>query len=310
MMFAALLASVALAAAAPTASEVTAPGPQGALAGTLIDAGKDAPLVLIIPGSGPTDRDGNNSIGQSGTYRLLAESLAQRGISTVRIDKRGMFGSKAAVANPNKVTIADYVTDVRSWIWKLRGEDGKRCIWLLGHSEGSLVALAAAQKPDGICGVVSVSGSGRKLGDTIRAQLQANPANAPILDPALSILGRLEKGTKVPEAEIPASLAPLFHPAVQDYLVDLLAQQPQKLAAGLTVPLLVVQGETDLQTSVEDAKLLAEAQPKAKLALLSGVNHVLKAAPIERAANIATYRNPALPVAQSVVTTIADFVKP
>src|SRR6476469_7502967 len=206
---AALLAS-APAAATPVTSEVTAPGPQGDLAGTMIDAGKAAPLVLIIPGSGPTDRDGNNSIGKTGSYRMLAEGLAKRGISTVRVDKRGMFGSKAAVADPNKVTISDYVTDVRSWVWKLRGEDPKRCIWLLGHSEGSLVALAAAQKPDGICGVVSVSGSGRKLGDTIRAQLLANPANAPILDSALSILDRLEKGTKVPEAEIPPPLAPLF----------------------------------------------------------------------------------------------------
>ncbi|GAA3999336.1 alpha/beta hydrolase [Sphingomonas humi] len=296
-------------AAAPQTSEVTAPGAQGDLAGTMIDAGKDAPLVLIIPGSGPTDRDGNNSIGKTGTYRMLADGLAKRGISSVRIDKRGMFGSKAAVADPNQVRIADYVTDVRSWIWKLRGDDSKKCVWLLGHSEGSLVALASAQKPDGICGVVSVSGSGRKLGDTIRAQLRASPANAPVLDPALSILDRLEKGTKVPEAEIPPPLLPLFHPAVQDYLVDLLSQQPQKLAAGLTVPLLIVQGETDLQTSVEDAKLLAEAQPKAKLALIPGVNHVLKAAPIDRAANVAAYRDPALPIAPAVVTTIADFVK-
>jgi pimeloyl-ACP methyl ester carboxylesterase len=282
----------------------------GDLAGTLIDAGKDAPLVLIIPGSGPTDCDGNNSVGQSGTYRMLAQALATRGISTVRIDKRGMFGSRAAVADPNKVTIADYVTDVRSWIWKLRGDDAGGCVWLLGHREGSTVALAAAQKPDGICGVVSVAGSGRRLGDTIRAQLRANPANAPLLDPALSILDRLEKGQKVPDSDVPPPLSPLFRAEVQDYLVDLLAQQPQKLAAALTVPLLIVQGDTDLQTSVEDANLLAAAQPKAKLAIIPGVNHVLKAAPADRAANIATYRDPALPIAPAVVDAVAGLVKP
>jgi pimeloyl-ACP methyl ester carboxylesterase len=303
-----ILAAAALA-AAPVTSQVTAPGPRGDLAGTMIDAGKGAPLVLIIPGSGPTDRDGNNSIGQSGSYRLLAEALGKRGISTVRVDKRGMFGSKAAVADPNKVTIADYVSDVRSWIWKLRGEDVGRCVWLLGHSEGSTVALAAAQKPDGICGVISVAGSGRKLGDTLRVQLRANPANAPLLEPALSILDRLEKGRKVPDAEVPAALAPLFRTEVQNYLVDLLAQEPQKLAAALTVPLLIVQGETDLQTSAEDAKLLAAAQPKATLALLPGVNHVLKAAPADRAANIATYRDAALPIAPPVVEAVAEFVK-
>jgi pimeloyl-ACP methyl ester carboxylesterase len=276
----------------------------------MIDAGKGAPMVLIIPGSGPTDRDGNNSVGQSGSYRMLAEGLGARGISTVRIDKRGMFGSKAAVADPNKVTIADYAADVRSWIRNLRGADATSCIWLLGHSEGATVALAAAQKPDGICGVISVAGSGRRLGDTLRAQLRANPANAPLLDPALTILDRLEKGQKVPDADIPALLAPLFRSAVQDYLVDLLAQEPQKLAASLKTPLLIVQGETDIQTSVEDATLLGKAQPAAKLAVLPGVNHVLKIAPAERAANVATYRNPALPIAPAVVDAIAAFIKP
>lgn len=304
-----LLASAAIA-AAPVTTAVTAPGPQGELAGTMIDGGKDAPLVLIIPGSGPTDRDGNNSIGQSGSYRLLADALGTQGISTVRIDKRGMFGSKAAAADANKVTIADYVTDVRSWVGKLRGGDAGRCVWLLGHSEGALVALAAAQNADGICGVVSVSGSGRRLGDTIRAQLRANPANAPLLAPAMSILDRLEKGTRVPESDVPAPLAPLFRADVQDYLIDLLAQEPQKLAGALTVPLLVVQGETDLQTSVEDAKLLTAAQPKARLAIVPGVNHVLKVAPADRAANIAAYRDAALPVAPAVVSAIAEFVKP
>lgn len=303
-----LLASLALA-AAPVASEVTAPGPQGELAGTMIDAGKGAPLVLIIPGSGPTDRDGNNSIGRSGTYRLLAQALGERGISTVRIDKRGLFGSAKAVADPDKVVISDYVADVRSWIWKLRGEDQSACVWLLGHSEGSLVALAAAQKSDGICGVISVSGSGRRLGDTLRAQLRANPANAPLLEPALSILGRLEKGETVPDADVPPPLAPLFRASVQGYLIDLLAQEPEKLAAGVTVPLLIVQGETDIQTSVEDAKLLAAAQPKASLVVVPGVNHVLKEAPADRAANIATYRDPALPVAPAVVEAVAEFVK-
>lgn len=302
------LIAASLVAATPTSMDITAPGPQGSLAGTFVDAGKDAPLVLIIPGSGPTNRDGDNSVGRSGSYRLLAEALRARGISSVRIDKRGMFGSAAAVADANAVRIADYVTDIRSWVGAVRNRTGARCAWLAGHSEGSLVALATAQQPAGICGVVSIAGSGRPLGDTIRAQLRANPANAVILDPALSILGRLEKGEKVPAADIPAPLLPLFRPEVQDYVMDLLAQSPEKLAAALTVPLLIVQGETDLQTSVEDARLLAAAQPAARLVLLPGVNHILKAAPAERAANIATYRDPTLPIAPAVVDAIAPFV--
>ncbi|HEV2043620.1 MAG TPA: alpha/beta hydrolase, partial [Sphingomicrobium sp.] len=113
-----LIASLAatLALAPPIERPLTAPGPLAPLAGTLLDAGKRAPVVVIIPGSGPTDRDGNNPLGVSAApYRLLAQGLAARGITTVRIDKRGMFGSKAAIANANAVTIADYAADARAW---------------------------------------------------------------------------------------------------------------------------------------------------------------------------------------------------
>ena len=307
-----LAAITALAfAAAPVTTDLTAPGPQGALAGTMIDAGKSSPVVLIIPGSGPTDRDGNSPLGiTAASYRLLAKGLAAKGISTVRVDKRGMFGSKAAIPDPNAVTIADYAADVHAWVGAIRQRTGQRCVWVLGHSEGGTVALAAAQKPDGICGVISVSASGRRLGDTIRAQLKSNPANVPLLEPAMKALDELEVGRRVPAEKLPGPLLGLFAPQVQGYLIDLLAQDPPKLAASLKVPLLIVQGETDLQTSVEDARLLAAAQPKARLVMVPGVNHVLKAAPLDRTANLATYRDPSLPVAPAVVDAIAEFVKP
>lgn len=310
-MFVTVFAAAAIAVASPKVGEVTAPGPQGALAGTMIDAGKGAPILLIVPGSGPTDRDGNNPLGiTAASYRLLAEGLAARGISSVRTDKRGMFGSKAAIADANQVTIADYAKDVGAWVGAIRKQTGAKCVWVAGHSEGSLVALAAAQRPAGMCGVVSISGPGRKLGDVMRAQFRANPANAPILDPALKAITALEQGRDVPVAELPGPLSTVFAPRVQGYLKTLLPMDPARLAARLTVPLLIVQGETDLQTGVADAATLASAQPKAKLMVFEGVNHVLKAAPLDRAANLATYSDPSLPVASAVIEAIARFVKP
>jgi pimeloyl-ACP methyl ester carboxylesterase len=299
-------------AAAPVERELTAPGPQGNLAGTLTDAGKGAPVVLIIPGSGPTDRDGNNPMGVTAApYKLLAQGLGEKGISSVRIDKRGMFGSKAAIPDANKVTIGDYANDTHAWVTSIRAATGAKCAWVLGHSEGALVALASGQKPDGICGIISVSGMGRRLGTVMRDQLKANPANAPILQPALAALDSLEAGKPVDAATLPAPLAPLFNPAVQPFLIDFMSQDPVKLAASLKVPLLIVQGEKDIQVSVEDAKLLAAAQPKAKLVLVPGVNHVLKAVlGDDRGANLATYGNPSLPIAPDVVDAVAGFVKP
>ena len=150
--------------------------------------------MLIIPGSGPTDRDGNNPLGVTAApYRLLAEALAAKGVSSARIDKRGMFGSKAAVADANKVTIADYAADTHNWVDAIHKRTDAKCVWVLGHSEGALVALASAQNPDGMCGVILVSGAGRRMSDIIREQLRANPANAPVLDLAMAAINCLSK---------------------------------------------------------------------------------------------------------------------
>ena len=306
-MFTFLIAAAAVAVGMP----VTAPGPQGPLEGTYLDAGKHTPVVLIIPGSGPTDRDGNNPLGiTAAPYRLLAEALATQAVSSVRIDKRGLGGSKGAVADGNKVTIADYVTDTHNWIAAIRKRTGVKCVWVLGHSEGSLVALAAAQQPDGMCGVISVSGAGRKLSDVIRDQLRANPANAPLLDQAMAALDTLEKGQHVDVSGMNPALLRLFAPQVQDFLIDDFRHDPAKLAASLKLPLLIVQGERDIQISAADARALAAAQPKAKLVLVPAMNHVLKdVANDDRSANVATYSDSSLPVDSTLIDAIGSFVK-
>ncbi|MBV9932620.1 MAG: alpha/beta fold hydrolase [Alphaproteobacteria bacterium] len=306
-----ILAAAAVAAAPAPAAPVEAPGPLAPLKGSyLAPAGKPAAVVVIVPGSGPTDRDGNNPMGVAAApYRLLAEGLAEKQVATLRIDKRGMFASRAAVADANAVTIADYVADVRAWVKVARARSGLRCAWLLGHSEGGLVALAAAQQPEGICGIVLVSSPGRPVGVLLREQLKANPANAPLLDQAMAAIEALEVGKKVEATTLHPPLRALFAPQVQGYLIDLMRYDPAKLAAGVRVPVLIVQGERDLQVSAADARALAAADPRAKLAFVPGANHVLKAvAGDDRAANFATYANPALPLATGIVEPIADFV--
>jgi pimeloyl-ACP methyl ester carboxylesterase len=302
----------AAAAAEPVEHSITAPGPSAPLAGTMTDAGKGSPVVLIIPGSGPTDRDGNSPLGvKAAPYRLLAASLAERGVSSVRTDKRGLFGSRAAQADANKVKIADYVVDTHQWVASIRKATGAKCVWLLGHSEGGLIALSAAQRPKDICGVIAVAAVGRRFGMVMREQLRANPANAPILAPALSAIDTLEAGKRVDSAALPAPLLPLFNDSVQPFLIDLFAENPSGLAASLKVPLHIVQGDKDIQVTVEDAQALAAAQPKARLTILPGVNHVLKVpSGADRAANLAAYADSSLPVAPSVVEAIVGAVKP
>ena len=296
---------------AVTSLPLSAPGPHGDLAGTFVDAGNGAPVVLIIPGSGPTDRDGNNRFGVTAApYRLLAEGLATRGVSTLRADKRGMFGSKAAIPDANAVTIEDYASDSHAWSDAVRKRFGAKCVWLLGHSEGGLVALAAAKQPQGICGLILVAAPGRKLGAVIREQLQANPANAALLAPAKAVLDSLEKGKTVDTSGMPAPLLPLFNSKVQPFLIDLLRQDPAVLAARTRLPMMIVRGGKDLQVSRADADALHAARPDARFLAPADMNHVLKdVAGEDKASNLAAYADPSQPVDKSLVDAIADFVK-
>ena len=240
---------------------------------------------------------------------MLAEGLAERGVGTVRIDKRGMFASSAAVADANAVTIDDYVADVGAWIDVIRKETGVSCVWLLGHSEGGLVALAAAQKLPDICGLVLVSTAGRPLGEVLRTQLRANPANAPILAQAIAAIESLEAGKRVDVAGMHPALMPLFAPQVQGFLINAFSYDPAKLVAAVAKPVLIVQGRRDMQVGVADAERLKEAAPKAELVLLPDINHVLKTvASDDPRVNASTYADPSLPLAPGVAEAIGKFI--
>lgn len=290
---------------------IEAPGPAGPLAGTALGSpDTDAPVVLIVPGSGPTDRDGNSPLGvRAFSYRLIAEGLAARGIRSVRIDKRGMFGSSGAIADANAVTIEDYAADIHSWVATIRATMRVPCVWVLGHSEGGLSALVAARQPHGICGLLLVSTTGRPLGDVLREQIAANPANAPIRQEAAAIIAKLEAGQRVDEDDINPSLRPLFRPEVQGFLASTFAFDPAKLLVEYAGPVLILQGLRDIQVGRVDAERLHRSRPDAALALLPDANHVLKAvASDDRAANIATYQDPDSPLAEGVIEAIAGFV--
>lgn len=304
----------------PIEEDVIASGPIGPLAGTLTLPTAVAPLppelpvFLIVPGSGPTDRDGNSPLGiTAAPYRLLAEALAERGYPSVRMDKRGMFGSAGAVSDPNDVTIARYGDDLLAWTAAIRerlpAQDGTRCVLPIGHSEGGLVALAALGRIPEACGLILIASIGRPLDEVIADQLRANPANAPFLQEAEAALATLRRGERVDASTISPALRPLLGAEVQGFLIDAMSHDPTQLAAQVERPMLVVQGTRDLQASVADARLLADAAPNATLALLPDVNHVLKIVGSEDpGANLATYADANLPIALSVVDAITNFV--
>ncbi|MND75241.1 alpha/beta fold hydrolase [uncultured Brevundimonas sp.] len=293
----------------PVSTPVELASTPAPLHGTLLTPdGQTRAAAVILPGSGPTDRDGDSpQFGiRAAPYRLLAEGLAERGVATIRIDKRGIGESAAAGGAEADLRFTANIDDARAWVAEAAAKTGQPCAWLIGHSEGALVALAtAANEDDKVCGLVLLSGAGRPAGAVLREQLAAGLPE-PLKTRAYEILTELEAGRTV--ANPPPELAAMFRPSVQPYLISWLTLDPARLAATYDGPIFIGQGTTDIQVSVADAEAIKAAQPRATLALWDGVNHVLKTAPADRAANVASYMDPALPLAPGVVEAVADFV--
>ena len=292
----------------PVATPVVLPSEPAPLHGTLLTPDGDTrAAALIVPGSGPTDRDGDNPLGVSAaSYRLLAEGLASHGVATLRFDKRGLGQSAAAMVTEETLTFDTYIEDVRAWAGEAARLTGRPCVWLIGHSEGAQIALGAASPAnEQVCGLVLLAGTGRPAGVVLREQLEAGLPES-LKAPALETLAELEAGR--PVADPPAALHALFRPSVQPYLISWLNLDPAERIAGWDGPVMIGHGSTDIQVGLTDANALAAAQPSARLVVWEGVNHLLKLAPADRAANAATYADPSLPLAPGVVDDIAAFI--
>jgi len=312
LMMAMVLAGAAHAEGTPamgTERDVTADGGAAPLYGSLLTpaAARPGPAVLLIAGSGPTDRDGNSTVPdvKPANLKLIAEGLAAAGVPSLRYDKRGIARSAPAALSEADLRFTTAVDDAVLFARLLKAQPGVTCVILLGHSEGALVAALAAQKID-TCGVIEVSGIGRPLGVVLREQLAAQNLPAPLMAQINGALAELEHGR--PVANVPG-LEALFRPSVQPYLISQLTLDPAKALAAVKAPVLILQGDNDVQVSVQDARLLAAARPDAKLVILPGVNHVLKTAPADRAGNFATYADPERPLAPGVMPAILAFVK-
>lgn len=278
----------------------------GNIEGTLLvpESKNKVPLVLIIAGSGPTDRDGNNPVMKNNSLKMLAEGLVENGIASVRYDKRGIGESKNAGVSESELRFEHYVQDAQAWVDFLSKDSRFSEIIVLGHSEGSLIGMIAAQNSE-VDKFISLAGVGTPAGEIIREQLKPQPPF--VLEQSLPILEKLEKGETV--AEVPPMLFSLFRPSVQPYLISWFRYDPRQELAKLNKPVLIIQGTTDLQVGVADAEKLANATKRAELRILEGMNHILKEAESDRAKNIATYSMADLPLKTDLVKSVIEFIR-
>lgn len=263
-------------------------------------------VVLIIPGSGPTDRDGNSPLlpGKIDSLKLLAQALGRAGFASLRIDKRAIGKSVWEGLSEETLSFDDYPADVVEWVGMLRADRRFARIVLVGHSEGGLVALAAAQKA-GVEGIVLIASPGESYQATIAAQLAGIPEA--LRAEAGRILSELEKGRRVDT--VADELMMLFRPSVQPFLISAFRYDPAQLISRIHTDVLIMQGERDLQVPRRHGERLSDASPGARLVTVPEMNHVLKRVGETRESNIAAYGDPSLPLAPGLVEPVIEFLQ-
>lgn len=262
-------------------------------------------ICVIVPGSGPTDRDGNNQFGlKTDTYKLLAEALNENGIATFCYDKRGAGKSVVEGLKEEDMLFETNIKDLNSIINNLKGMNKFEKIFLIGHSEGSLVSILCA-KEEKIDGIISIAGVGKNAGDLIISQLEQMVAK-PLLKEAKKIVKSLKKGTKV--KNISPALQNVFRFSGQPYLISWFKYEPRKELSSLNIPVLVLHGSVDHQVTIENAKLLASAKRGTKLSIIENMTHMIKEVENEED-EFKTYSDASYPIPKALIDEIVSFVK-
>lgn len=262
-------------------------------------------LAIIVGGSGPTDKDGNQyGVMFPNTYKFLAHSLAEKGITTFRFDKRGVGASASSLDQESKLTFDLYIEDVCSLINYLHKHRDFGKIILIGHSEGALISFVAGKKAK-IDGYVAIASPGTPIDQILQKQIKER---MPIMaEKTASILSSL-KNRQIVDS-VPQALTTIFRKSVQPFLISMMDYDPRKEIEAIRAPILIIQGDNDIQVNWEEAKKLSEANPTAKLIRISGMNHVLKICGTSIAENYKSYNSPAVPIANAISSEIKSFLK-
>jgi len=287
-----------------TESEIILKTETGNIYGTiLLPIETTTSIALIIAGSGPTDRDGNNPQMINNSLKMLAEALFKEGIASLRYDKRGIGQSKDAGIAEENIRFENFIDDAVGWI-NLIKDDGKFSkIIVIGHSEGSLIGMIAANQGNADA-YISVAGAGTSADKIIKEQLKSQPQQ--VIDVTYPILDSLSNGEIV--EDIPIYLFSLFRPSIQPYIISWMRYDPVLEIAKLNTQILIIQGTTDIQVTVVDAMMLSEANILSELQIIDGMNHIFKESVADRQENISTYNNHEMPIMKELVETIVEFI--
>ena len=284
--------------------------PTGNIYGKLLlpQGEQPCPVVLLIAGSGPTDMNGN-TIGSdynSNSLLYLAQELAKEGIATLRYDKRGIGKSAGAGSSEEELRFEHYINDAILWCELLAGDKRFTHITIAGHSEGSLIGMVASSKSDKVKSYISIAGSGTPAYTLIEEQLgKQSPA---LQAEAEKINNSLRNGETV--ENVPSYLKTLYRKSVQPYLISWFRYDPAKEIAKLKIPVLILQGDKDIQVSTRESQKLFMARMFSSYYIIENMNHVLKHCESENMlTQLETYKSPEFPVKPELIEKITRFIK-
>jgi len=287
-------------------SELDIPTQTETIYGTLLTPNsiEKPPLIIIIPGSGPTDRNGNNVMMKNNGVKYFAESLANHKIATYRFDKSVLKFTKNDSLKIKALTFKTFINEAKSVIKYFKKSEKYSKIIVAGHSQGSLVGMVSSENNKNVSAFISLEGAGRPIDEILIEQINKQ---APFLkDETVRVLDSLKIGKRV--ADFNPMLISLFNQQVQPFLISWLQYNPQNEIEKLTIPILIIQGTKDIQVVGTDAKLLLEANSKSQFVLIENMNHIFKEIKGEVNENMQSYSNPNLPVMPELVSKIAGFI--
>jgi hypothetical protein len=261
-------------------------------------------IAIIMPGSGPTDYNGNQPGVINNSIKFLAANLNKNNIATLRFDKRAINNSSYEGFNESDLTIDQYATDLVQVIEFAKSKDFKK-IYLIGHSEGSLISLIALQSIN-VDGFISIAGAGQSADLILKTQLKPQlPAD--FFSQVKIVIDSLKMGYQVKNA--PQQLFMLFRPSVQPYLISWFKYKPTELIKSISIPVLIINGTKDLQVGIDQANLLHNANSKSTYIEIENMNHVLKTIQGDMQENIQSYTNPDLQVNTDLINAISNFIR-
>ena len=272
--------------------------------GTLLlpETENPVPLAILIAGSGPTDRDGNQPMMINNSLKFLAEGLTQHSIATFRYDKRIVKQIQMRNIDERNIRFDDFVDDAVAIVNHFAKDDRFSKIYIIGHSQGSLIGMIAAQEHTD--GFISIAGTGREIDDVIVAQLAQQ---APGLDESAREAFDDLRTNRVARNYNPG-LASIFRPEIQPFILSWMQFDPAEEIKKLEMPILILNGDKDIQVSVAEAELLFKNKPEAELKIIPNMNHVLKEVEDMGLENQKAYNLQDLPVVPELIQDISEFI--